>query len=186
MSRAFVKEDDTEAGAELVPERVPSDLPNYVTPRGHALLVRQVEDLRAKREAALALADEAERKSELAHVDRDLRYFLHQSESAIVVDGHNLPQNEVHFGSRVTVAGEDGAETTYVIVGEDEADLANGLLNFASPLARALVKAKVGDSVTWKRPAGDVELEILGVVNGAEGVPEAKPATKKRAAKKIS
>ena len=51
------------------------------------------------------------------------------------------------------MADEGGAERTYTIVGEDEADLSKGLLSFASPLARSLMKARVGDVVIWKRPA---------------------------------
>jgi transcription elongation GreA/GreB family factor len=61
------------------------------------------------------------------------------------------------------VADEDGAEVAYEITGEDEADAALGRIAPQSPLARALIGARVGDVVTWRRPAGAVELEILKI-----------------------
>ncbi len=63
------------------------------------------------------------------------------------------------------MADEGGAERTYTIVGEDEADLSKGLLSFAAPLARSLMRARVGDVVIWKRPAGDRELEVRRIRN---------------------
>lgn len=166
MSRAFVKEDQPDPGADLVPERVLSHEPNFVTPRGFEALTRQLESLRAARRDAEAIADEEERRAALARIDRDLRYAQVRHESAEVVDARNLPSDEVHFGSQVTVADQDGSERTYTIVGEDEADLAQGYLSFASPLARSLMKARVGDTVVWKRPAGDRELEVVRIRNG--------------------
>ena len=160
MSRAFVKEDQVDSGADLVPERVVSGSPNYVTARGLAALMQQAESLGAGRQEAEAIADEDERRAALARIDRDLRYVRWRIESAEVVDTSGLPADEVHFGSEVTVADESGAERTYTIVGEDEADLAKGLLSFTSPLARSLMGARVGDPVVWRRPAGDRELEI--------------------------
>jgi len=166
MSRAFVKEDQADTGADLVPDRIVSDEPNFVTALALEALAREVERLREARRDAEAIPDEAERRATLARVDRDLRYAQWRHESAELVHTEGLPADEVHFGSEVTVAEEDGHERTYTIVGEDEADLAQGLLSFASPLARSLMKARVGDVVVWKRPAGDRELEVLRIRNG--------------------
>ena len=74
-----------------------------------------------------------------------------------------LPLSAVAFGLAVVVADEDGAQTRYEITGEDEADAAQGRIAPQSPLARALIGAEVGDSVTWRRPAGTVTLEIVQI-----------------------
>ena len=77
--------------------------------------------------------------------------------------GADVSAGETAFGTRVTVADEDGAETIYEIVGEDEADASHGRIAPQSPLARALMGAHVGDMVTWRRPTGAVELEVLAI-----------------------
>jgi transcription elongation factor GreB len=72
---------------------------------------------------------------------------------------------EVAFGLAVTVADKDGAETTYEIVGEDEADAPRHLIAPNSPLARALLGAQVGDVVTWRRPSGALDLEVTRIAH---------------------
>ncbi len=69
----------------------------------------------------------------------------------------------MRFGARVTVADEAGGARAFIIVGEDEADAAAGKVSWLSPLARALTGGHVGDAVTWRRPAGDLELEITAI-----------------------
>lgn len=70
---------------------------------------------------------------------------------------------EVHFGASVKTEDEGGAVHSIVIVGEDEADAAHGRVSWQSPLAKALMGAKVGDTVTWNRPAGSTTLNILEI-----------------------
>jgi transcription elongation factor GreB len=166
VSRAFVKEDRSESsGGDVAPERVMSRLPNYVTPHGLAQLSQQVEALLAAKVQASGIEDDDQRQEKISRIDRDLRYFQARLESAVLVDQSHLPQDQVHFGSKVTVADENGREQTYIIVGEDEADLAKGRVNWASPLARALMNARVGDVVIWNRPSGTMELEVLKIRN---------------------
>jgi transcription elongation factor GreB len=69
----------------------------------------------------------------------------------------------VHFGAIVRIEDERGAEQEFSLVGDDEADVASGRISWASPLARALIGAKVGDSVNWHRPAGDTEIYIVDI-----------------------
>jgi transcription elongation factor GreB len=69
----------------------------------------------------------------------------------------------VHFGARVKAEDAQGAEHVFSIVGEDETDVARGRVSWQSPLARALIGSRVGDTVTWNRPAGATTLEILGI-----------------------
>jgi len=162
MSRAFVKGDDSDLSGEEVPERPISPEPNYVTAEGLAQL-RQRYDALTTEHATLKAAGEDFDKPRLTQIERDLRYFSQRLESAILIDPSKEPQDEVHFGATVRAQDPDGNMQSFKIVGEDEADVATGKVSWLSPLAKALIGARVGDTVKWRRPAGDVELEILGI-----------------------
>jgi transcription elongation GreA/GreB family factor len=162
MSRAFVKGDDEGLPGDEVPERPIGPEPNYVTPEGLRQLRLRYEEL-TQQHATLKAAGEEFDKPKLNAVDRDLRYFSQRLDSAIVVDVSNEPHDEVHFGARVKVEDADGRTHYFRIVGEDEADVATGKVSFLSPLAKAMIGARVGDTVKWRRPAGEVELEILEI-----------------------
>lgn len=162
MSRAFVKEDDQHSGNEL-PERAQSPHPNYVTPQGLADLKRELEALIAQREAATRGGDKLSAAENLARIDRDLRYAKSRVACAILVDPANQSGDAVAFGATVRVREPSGEERVFRIVGEDEADAEQGRVSWVSPLARALRGAEVGDSATWKRPSGDLELEIVSI-----------------------
>jgi transcription elongation GreA/GreB family factor len=107
--------------------------------------------------------DDPHRQQELAQVERDLRYYQGRIEKAVVVDLSKQPADEVHFGAIVEVEDENGERHTFTIVGEDEADVTKNRVSWVSPLARAMLGAKVGDTVTWQRPAGNLELEIVNI-----------------------
>jgi transcription elongation GreA/GreB family factor len=163
MSRAFVKNDnDDQSGAEL-PERPVSDAPNYVTEEGMRQLRERVEQL-SHEHARLREEGEAFEKPRLAANERDLRYFQSRLESAILVDIASEPKGEVHFGATVKTEDEEGSVSSFTIVGEDEADVKNNRISWLSPLAKALLGSKVGDTVTWERPAGTTTLEVLEIV----------------------
>lgn len=166
MSRAFVKEADEESAAAELPERPLSDHPNYVSPRGLELLQERLRELQGSRDR-LKAEDEPMAKQKLAEVKRDIRYFQAQLERAQVVDPAGQPHSEVHFGATVTILGEDGKRHVFHIVGDDEADVASHRISWASPLAKAMLGAKVGDTVKWQRPAGASELEIVAISYGA-------------------
>lgn len=162
MSRAFVKEGDDDLSAGELPERPLSDHPNYVTPRGLELLQARLKELQESRER-LAAEDEAMAKQKLLEVKRDIRYFKAQLDRAKVVDPAGQPQDEVHFGATVTIREEGAKQHAFHLVGDDEADVGSGLISWASPLSRAMIGAKVGDTVMWQRPAGSVEVEIVAI-----------------------
>ena len=162
MSRAFVKGDDSDLSGEELPERPISPYPNYVTAQGLKQLRSKYEGLLA-RHAELKAAAEDFDKPKLTEIERDLRYFSQRVDSAILVDVDNEPQDEVHFGATVKTESDDGEVHKFTIVGEDEADVATGKVSWLSPLAKALIGAKEGDTVKWRRPAGDTELEILEI-----------------------
>ncbi len=162
MSRAFVKEGDDDLSAGELPERPLSDHPNYVTPRGLELLQARLKELQESRER-LAAEDEAMNKQKLLEVKRDIRYYKTQLERANVVDPAGQPQDEVRFGATVTIREQGTKQHAFHLVGDDEADVTSGLISWASPLAKAMIGAKVGDTVMWQRPAGPVEIEIVDI-----------------------
>ena len=99
----------------------------------------------------------------MREIDRDLRYFRAQLDRAVVVDTGQQPRDQVHFGALATIEDEEGARQEFIIVGDDEADVSAGKISWASPLARAMIGAKVGDTVVWRRPAGEAEVYIVGI-----------------------
>lgn len=141
MSRAFVSEAAAEANAAVLPERAVSPGPNPVTARGLALI--EAELARLQDIFARTGVDDPER----AVAARDLRYWRARRANAAVVPPHAGPIAEVAFGCRVTVRRGGGNAATYRIVGEDEADPAQGLLSWSSPMAQALIGAQAGDEV---------------------------------------
>ena len=159
MSRAFVKGDDSDLSGEELPERPVSPQPNYVTQAGLGQLHKRYDDLQ-RRHAELKAAAEDFDKPRLIAIERDMRYFSQRLESAILVDPSKEPQDEVHFGATVKALEEDGRAHSFTIVGEDEADVASGKVSWMSPVAKAMIGARVGDTVKWRRPAGEVELEV--------------------------
>ena len=143
MSRAFVREND--GGAEVpedVPERPVSSHPNFVTARGLQQIETRIHELEAAREAPKRSED----KDALGRVDRDLRYWQQRKATAKLVEPEATPV-KARFGVRVTVQYEDGTERSYTLVGEDEADPAQGLISWMSPIAQALIGSGVGDEV---------------------------------------
>jgi transcription elongation factor GreB len=161
MSRAFVKESDTPAGSEL-PDRPISPHTNYVTPAGLAQLRARLDAARARKQALEAEGEDIEAAEELRALKRDLRWLESRVGSARVVDPDGQPRDRVAFGAAVKVADDHG-ERVYRIVGEDEAEADQGKVSYVSPLAKALLGARIGDEVVWQRPAGDLRIEVIGI-----------------------
>ncbi|WP_284163411.1 GreA/GreB family elongation factor [Frigidibacter sp. SD6-1] len=159
MSRAFVKEDGPDT--EPLPDLPLSPHPNYVTPRGLAALHRRLAETQAALAALKARPDRLDRLPERA-AERDIRYLTARLASAIPTPPPAAP-GEAAFATRVTVADDEGRESSYEITGEDEADASLGRIAPQSPLARALIGARVGELVTWRRPAGATQLEVVKI-----------------------
>jgi transcription elongation factor GreB len=179
MNKAFVRETDGDDDESLEPAlKLPPGTRNYITPAGHSRLRDELEHL-VKRERpqvvevvawAASNGDRSENgdyiygKRRLREIDRRIRFLTRRLEIAEVVDPSRQGDNDqVFFGARVTVADGDGNENTYMIVGVDEADAASGRISWVSPLARALIKARAGDSVRFQSPLGVRELDIVDV-----------------------
>lgn len=163
MSRGFVKEDDLEHAGTDLPERPVSTHPNYVTPTGLTLLEAQAQTLAEERRLLNTRKDDPSSNQRLAVVERDLRYLSARLETAVLVDPKQQSQHSVLFGAQVNVEDENGEQHTFIIVGEDEANIAEHKVSYISPIARALIGRKIGDSVIWPRPAGNLQLDIIEI-----------------------
>ena len=177
MNKAFVKEDDDDDdGVDVVP--VAPGGRNYITRDGwqrlrdelaHLLDVERPEVVRVVSWAA-GNGDRSENgdylygKKRLREIDRRIRFLTRRLDIAEVVDpGAHHGSDQVFFGARVSYLEEDGTRRTVRIVGIDEIDPLRGDISWISPVARALVKAREGDTVTLATPAGPAELEIESV-----------------------
>jgi transcription elongation factor GreB len=139
MSRAFMKERDDVPEPQIL-IRDPAE-PQLMTASG-------LEQLHAKRVGAVTPME---------------RLRIDNAIAAAVVVEPPLDTSIVAFGATVRVNGAAAKERTYTFVGTDEADVGAGRVSVHSPLADALMGARVGDRVTWSRPAGDRTLTILEV-----------------------
>lgn len=157
MSVAFTKEQDYEAAAADLPDRPISPHPNLVTREGLAALDAALAEARKAFAAAQVAGGIDVDRSAMARAARDVRYYAARRASAELTEPRT--DGKVVFGSRVTFEREDGGRRTYRIVGEDEADPAQGAVSYVSPLARAVMGKTVGDAATV---AGS-EIEIVAV-----------------------
>jgi transcription elongation factor GreB len=178
MSKAFVKDDAPEPDSPETPD--PAPLPpggkNYITPAGFARLQAEKKQLLEVERPevvktvawAASLGDRSENadyiygKRRLREIDRRVRFLIKRLESAEIVHSSGRDTDQVFFGARVRVKGPSG-ELTVCIVGVDEVDAAKGFVSWVSPIARALLKAREGDEVRLRTPAGEEKLEILEV-----------------------
>lgn len=161
MSRAFVNEDHAAAQAEQPVERRVSEQSNYVTAAGLLMLQQRVAALNLSREQLMAEGERAD-KQQLANIDSELRYYAARVNSAQVVPPATSSK-KVQIGSRVLFVDQDEQEHSVQLVGEDQADARQGLINWGSPLGRALLGAAPGDEVLWRRPAGDLMITITEI-----------------------
>lgn len=183
MSNQFTRESDSEGDerqrtAEEAEPAAPAGVKNYITPGG---LQRLRDELRflltRERRAVTAVvtwaagngdrsenADYKEGKRRLREIDRKLRFLQRRLAHAEVVDpAAQTRQDRVFFGATVTYATEDDVQRTVTIVGVDEADMNLGKISVASPVARALLKARAGDEVRLRTPNGWTTLEIVEI-----------------------
>ena len=149
MSRAFVKESSESAPP---PERMVDEGPNLVTPEGMAQIeahVTRIEDA-LKTESNVLLRETLE---------RDLRYWTVRKASAEIVPPSS--GDTVAFGSTVTIERKGRRQQTFRIVGVDEADPARGLISFRSPLASAVMGARINDDIEANEPLGEIKITTL-------------------------
>jgi transcription elongation factor GreB len=168
MSKAFTRESD-DAPDEGISPRPSSALPpgakNYMTPDGAARFRAELYRLQnEERPSSAAEPDGDERKRKLQRLDQRIQQLEDSLRSAVVTPPPTTPEDrrQVSFGASVTVRRKDG-EISYRIVGVDEADPDRGWVSWPSPIARALLQARLGERVSFKFPSGEETLEIVAI-----------------------
>ena len=195
MSKAFTREDDAPEddfeGEEESP--IPAGAKNYLTPGGWQRMREEVKwlvnierpEVTRVVSWAASLGDRSENadyqygKKRLREIDRRVRFLIKRLDAAEVVDPAMQRDEEVagqiFFGATVDVVNARGEPRTVSIVGVDEIDTTRGYISWVSPMARALLKAREGDTVTVRTPAGIEEIDVVEVryaplATGADGL----------------
>ena len=185
MNKAFTREND-DADDDDVPDTAPP-LPtgkNYITQSGYDRLRNELMSLIDEERPriveivhwAASNGDRSENgdylygKKRLREIDRRIRFLTKRLEIAeVVTPSIHHGRDQVFFGATVTYADQSGAPTTVTILGVDEADTAAHQISWVSPVARALLKSRVGDVVRLQLPSGWDELEVVEVSYPAKG-----------------
>ena len=183
MSKAFTNEETPADDEDDVPDAfpLPAGSRNYMTPGGFARLRRELDGLVAKERPELVATvawaagngDRSENgdyiygKKRLREIDRRIRFLVRRLDNAEVVDP-TAPRDDdaesaVFFGATVTVANAQGDQRTISIVGIDEIDTERGYISWISPMARALLRAREGDTVMLRTPGGTEALDVVSV-----------------------
>ena len=178
MSKAFTRETDSDDDEEVGLPPLPAGGKNYITPQGYAVLRAELFDLMDNERPrmveivhwAASNGDRSENgdyhygKKRLREIDRRIRFLTKRLEIAEVTDPSvHHGSDQVFFGATVTYVDEADVQRTVTILGIDEADSLNRQVSWVSPVARALLKSKVGDVVRLQTPAGMQDIEVIQV-----------------------
>ena len=183
MNKDFTRESDADPddAADVAAPALPAGAKNYITPAGYRRLRDELTRLldverpqvvetvswAAKNGDRSENGDYLYGKKRLREIDRRIRFLVKRLDAAEVVDPAARRDDDnadrVYFGATVTVGDEAGATRTVSIVGIDEIDTARGYISWISPMARALLKAREGDTVSVRTPAGIEELDVVDV-----------------------
>ena len=178
MSKAFTREDLPDEEEEVALPQVPAGTRNYMTPGGYASLRIELLDLIDVERPkvvdvvhwAASNGDRSENgdyhygKKRLREIDRRIRFLTKRLEIAEIIDPSvHHGNDQIFFGATVTYADENGTDSTVTIRGIDEADSARGEVSWVSPIARTLLKARVGDLLKLVTPGGTKQIEVLDV-----------------------
>jgi transcription elongation factor GreB len=184
MNKALTSESSSEDEDESDLPALPTGTKNYMTPQGYdrmrSELLQLIDDERPKVVEivhwAASNGDRSENgdyiygKKRLREIDRRIRFLTKRLELASVSDPsvHHC-NDQVFFGATVTCENNLGQATTITILGIDEADSLKGQVSWVSPIARALLKSRVGDVVKLQTPKGVQEIEVMQVRYPAPG-----------------
>ena len=178
MSKAFTRETDQDDDEDIGLPALPSGTRNYITPAGYARLRAELLDLIDNERPkvvevvhwAASNGDRSENgdylygKKRLREIDRRIRFLTKRLEIAEVADPSvHHGNDQVFFGGTVTYAEADGTERTVTIKGIDEADSLQGEVSWVSPIARTLLKSRIGDELRLVTPSGVIDIEVLDV-----------------------
>ena len=152
--------------------------PRFITPEGYSRLREEYEALFGVERPkvveivswAASLGDRSENadylygKRRLREIDRRLAHLARVMKAAKVVDPAAQPDREqIRFGATIELADENDAWRTLTIVGDDEADASAGRIGWSSPIARALVGARVGEERIVRLPSGEKSYEVIAI-----------------------
>ena len=184
MSKAFTKEGDGENLELDLDSRDDESSPdvllgrkNYITPQGAERLRAELKTLLNDERPELVKviqwaasngdrsenADYIYGKRRLREIDRRIRFLSKRLEIAEIIDPLAQNSDKILFGATVTIIDESGTQKTFSIVGVDEINIKLGLISWVSPVGKALLQAKSGDTVTIHTPKGDEDWEIKKV-----------------------
>jgi transcription elongation factor GreB len=180
MNKAFVKEstEDQDDDLDVAQPEIPAGTKNYITPAGYRRLrdelLHLIDEERPEVVKLVSWAasngDRSENgdyiygKRRLREIDRRIRFLTKRLDLAEVVDSSKQENvDQVFFGASIDYATQDGEVHTVTIVGVDEVDLDCGHVSWISPVARALLKARIGDQVTLHTPVGAEPIDVLDV-----------------------
>lgn len=179
MSKAFTKENDDAGDEDLdEPDPLPAMVKNLMTPFGYKMLSDELERLlRNERPKIVEIVswaagngDRSENgdyiynKKKLREIDRRVRYLTKRLDTAEIVDPKRQQHLEqVFFGATVTYIDGEGATVKVQLVGVDEADLDQGKINWVSPVAKALMKSSIGDTIELRTVSGGQSIEIIDI-----------------------
>jgi len=184
MSKAFTKEgngEDLDLDLNAKDEDVSSDplagKKNYITPQGAEKLKAELKHLLNEERPELVKviqwaasngdrsenADYIYGKRRLREIDRRIRFLSKRLEIAEIIDPLKQNSDKILFGATVTILDESGNTKTFCIVGVDETNIKDGLISWVSPVGKALLQAKKGDTVTVRSPKGEEDWEIQAV-----------------------
>ena len=188
MNKAFTKEPDSDAddGDDLPGQALPAGSKNYITPAGYARLRGELFELIDNERPkiveivhwAASNGDRSENgdylygKKRLREIDRRIRFLTKRLEIAVVSDPSvHHGSDQVFFGATVTYVDSADVERQVTIMGIDESDSLQHQVSWISPIARALLKARVGDELRLQTPLGVETIEVLAVSYPPSGEP---------------
>jgi len=170
MSKAFTRESDDAPELPVRPQRaspLPPGAKNYLTPGGAARLRAELDELLQTERPKIAADSETEAESDarrrLRTLDDRIAELQRALHTAVVVPAPPPPHEEVRFGATVLVRERNGEAARYRIVGVDETDIDRGWVSWLSPIAKALLNARLGQRVRFRFPSGEAELEIVDI-----------------------
>ena len=178
MSKAFTKETDADEDEAPALPAMPAGSKNYITPKGYARLRSELFELIDNERPkvvevvhwAASNGDRSENgdylygKKRLREIDRRIRFLTQRLELAVVSDPSlHFGGDQIFFGATATYADASGQERSVTILGIDEADSAQAQVSWISPIARTLLKARVGDVLKLQTPQGVEEIEVISV-----------------------
>lgn len=184
MNKAFTKESDQADDDDLQLPAMPVGAKNYITPKGHAHIRAELLDLIDNERPkvveivhwAASNGDRSENgdylygKKRLREIDRRIRFLTKRLEIMEVIDPSvHHGSEQIFFGATVTYVDDAAVQRTVTILGIDEAESAQAEVTWVSPVARTLLKQRLGDVLQLVTPAGVIEIEVLDVRYPAPG-----------------